>query len=69
MTLAILTCSHFIYNSMRIIDIDALDKLSMCVYLARGLKGKNGGLTAQECEQIFPFFTWCVRDFKLELQD
>ena len=32
--LAILTCSHFIYNSRGTIDKDALDKLSMCVSLA-----------------------------------
>ena len=29
--LAILTCSHFIYNSRGTIDKDAIDKLYMCV--------------------------------------
>ena len=32
--LAILTCTHFIYNSRGTIDNDALDKLSMTVQLA-----------------------------------
>jgi hypothetical protein len=33
-SLAILTCTHFIYNSSGTIDKDAIDKLSMCVKLA-----------------------------------
>lgn len=33
-TLAILTCSHFIYNSSGTIDKDAIEKLSVCVKLA-----------------------------------
>jgi hypothetical protein len=42
----------------------------MCVKLAQGLKGKaGGGLANQEYEQLFPFFTWCVRNFTLALQD
>ena len=33
-SMAILLCTHFIYNSSGTIDKDAIDKLSMCVKLA-----------------------------------
>lgn len=42
-TLAILTSSNFIYNTKGTIDEDAINKLSLCVNLARDLKGKSGG--------------------------
>jgi len=34
-TLAILTCSTFIYNSQKTIDKDALNKLELCVKLSK----------------------------------
>jgi len=68
-TLAILSSSHFIYNSKSTIDSTALEKLSMCVQLANELKGKSGKLRKEEYAELFPSFSWLVRDFNLELKD
>jgi hypothetical protein len=56
-TLSILTSSHFIYNRMRTIDEDAINKLSMCVKLAKDLRGKSGALKASDFEKLMPYFT------------
>ena len=65
--LTILTCSHFVYNTQFQIDRDAIDKLSKCIKLAENLKDKNELLEPQDFQQIFPKFTWLVRDFALDL--
>jgi hypothetical protein len=61
-TLTILTCSHFIFNCMRTIDEDCINKLSMCVQLAKDLKGKSGALKDEDYERLMPHFTWVIRD-------
>jgi hypothetical protein len=68
-TLAILTCTHFLYNSKGTIDEDSISKLHMCVELGKELKGKSGSLKASEIQELMPNFTWVVRDFNLELLD
>jgi len=69
-TIAILTCTHLIYNSMKRIDESAVTKLSISVKIASELKGKSGAaLTSQDYNKIMPHFTWVVRDFDLELSN
>jgi len=68
-TLAILTCTHFLYNSKGTIDEDAISKLHMCVELANELKSKSGPLKSSELQELMPNFTWVVRDFTLELEN
>lgn len=41
----------------------------MCVLLANELKGKSGKLRKEEYAELFPSFSWLVRDFSLELKD
>ncbi len=69
-TLALLTCSHMIYNSKSTIDAGAIKQLYMSASLAKELKGKNGEcLKEVDFEKLFPFFTWVVRDFQLDIED
>ena len=63
-TMAILTCTHFIYNSKGTINEDAVTKLSTSVKIASELKGKSGAaLTAQDYNKIMPHLTLVVRDY------
>jgi hypothetical protein len=69
-TLALLTSSHFIYNSKGTIDEDAISKLYLSAELAGELQSKSGeGLGDEDYEKLFPYFMWVVRDFMLDLQD
>ena len=54
--LSLLTSSHFIYNSMRTINRDAINKLKMVVEISKGLQ-----------DGFKPQFTWLVRDAALLL--
>lgn len=69
-TLALLTSSHFIYNSKGTIDEDAISKLYLSAELAGELQSKSGeGFGDEDYEKLFPYFMWIVRDFMLDLQD
>ena len=64
--LSLLTSSHFIYNSMRVINKNALNQLSLVVKIAEQLKcGASAG--PQDFEEFMPKFIWLVRDFSLGL--
>ena len=69
-TLALLTCSTFLYNSKGQIDKDALKNLELVVKLSKELKGLDGGqLTDEYYKEFFPNFVWIVRDAQFELED
>jgi hypothetical protein len=62
-TIAILTCTSFIYNSKTTIDENAIKELTTCVKLASELKGKSGAaFTDKDYEKVMPNFTWVIRD-------
>jgi len=68
--LALLLCSHLIYNSVGSIDENVLNSLSLVVNLSKQLQVKDGcSSTADELAEYFPSFMWVLRDFSLQLID
>ncbi|XP_042560348.1 guanylate-binding protein 1-like, partial [Clupea harengus] len=67
--LAVLLSSTLVYNSLGIIDNNALEKLQYVMELTEHIKVKSSehdqttGLM-----RVFPSFVWTVRDFTLELE-
>jgi hypothetical protein len=74
--LALLLCSHLIYNSIGSIDENVLNNLSLVVNLSKQLqvRNNNSGVAqsfsdADELAEYFPSFLWVLRDFSLQLID
>lgn len=75
-TLAILLSSFMIYNSIGVIDENALSNLSLVTNLANNIQIKRNALANNQGDaasntlsQYFPNFLWLLRDFVLELAD
>ena len=71
-SLAVLTSSSFIYNSVGSIDENALQNLSLIVNLTSHIHVKTKQGDEADCDDYsahFPTFTWIVRDFVLQLTD
>lgn len=70
--LALLLSSVFIYNSVGVIDGNAVAKLSLVVQLTRHIhvKSQPGGKedSGVEFSSFFPSFMWVVRDFGVRLE-
>jgi hypothetical protein len=70
--LSVLLSSMFMYNSMNVIDSNAIDKLSLVIDLTNHIRfsGQNEGENnMKEISAILPSFLWLVRDFSLQLKD
>ena len=70
--LVLLLSSCFLYNSMGVIDEQALEGLGLIVDLTKTIKlraGNNLETTAEDYAEYMPFFVWIVRDFSFELVD
>lgn len=57
-------CSVLIYNSIGVIDEQALNALSLIVSLGKTLQED-----IQEDSNNFPFLMWILRDFALQMED
>jgi hypothetical protein len=73
-SLAILIASFFLYNSVGVIDENALSNLSLVVNLTKHIQIRSQQSPGEEpdCEDYaayFPSFLWVVRDFTLQLVD
>lgn len=71
-TLAILSASSFIYNSVGSIDENALQNLSLVVNLTKSIQisthnSEEEEDDPEELSSYFPSFYWVVRDFALQL--
>uniref|UniRef100_F6XDZ9 GB1/RHD3-type G domain-containing protein n=1 Tax=Monodelphis domestica TaxID=13616 RepID=F6XDZ9_MONDO len=71
--LAVLLSSTFVYNSIGIINQQAMDQLHYVTELTERIQAKSSPSTAGAEESIdfvnfFPDFVWTLRDFTLELQ-
>ena len=71
-TLAILSASSFIYNSVGSIDENALQNLSLVVNLTKSIQisthnSEEEEDDPEELSNYFPSFYWVVRDFALQL--
>ena len=69
-TLAILSASTFIYNSVGSIDENALQNLSLVVNLTKSVQLSAQSNEEEDPDQLasyFPAFFWVVRDFALQL--
>jgi len=70
-TLAVLSASTFIYNSVGSIDENALQNLSLVVNLSKNIQinahSEDEEVDPEELSQYFPSFCWVVRDFSLQL--
>lgn len=68
--LALLLCSHLIYNSVGSIDENVLNSLSLVVNLGKQLQVRKGqSIQDDEIAEYFPSFLWVLRDFALQLID
>ena len=67
-TLATLLASKLIYNSLGSIDEKSIQRLSFVAALAK-LVSKSGPNSAADAGDMFPSFTWVLRDFQLRLVD
>jgi hypothetical protein len=70
--MAVLLSSMFMYNSMNVIDSNAIDKLSLVIDLTNHIRfrGQNeGDNNTKDISEILPSFCWLVRDFSLQLKD
>ena len=64
--LALLLCSHLIYNSVGSIDENVLNSLSLVVNLGKQLQVRKGqSIQDDEIAEYFPSFLWVLRDFAL----
>ncbi|XP_044530075.1 guanylate-binding protein 1-like [Gracilinanus agilis] len=71
--LAVLLSSTFVYNSMGVINQQAMDQLHYVTELTERIRAKSSPSTAGAEESLafvnfFPDFVWTLRDFNLELQ-
>ncbi|EHB08368.1 Interferon-induced guanylate-binding protein 1 [Heterocephalus glaber] len=71
--LAILLSSTFVYNSMGIIDKEAMDRLHYVTELTDLIRAKSSPDTNEDEDSadfvsFFPDFVWTLRDFCLELE-
>nr|DBA18958.1 TPA: hypothetical protein GDO54_014848 [Pyxicephalus adspersus] len=68
--LSVLLSSVLVYNSIRTIDEDAVEKLRFVGELAELIKVRSGDNEDNECQfsRHFPSFIWLVRDFTLNLE-
>lgn len=57
-------CSVLVYNSIGVIDEQALNALSLIVSLGKTLQED-----IQEDSNNFPFLMWILRDFALQMED
>ena len=66
--LAILLSSTFVYNSVGVIDSEAMSKLSLVVQLTRHIRVQAGADAEDGTRfgEVFPSFVWVVRDFALQ---
>lgn len=68
--LSLLLCSSFIYNSRGVIDSNALDDLGLVVNVSKYIRWNQDNKEEEaQKQQIFPSFTWVLRDFSLQLCD
>uniref|UniRef100_A0A8C5RB12 GB1/RHD3-type G domain-containing protein n=1 Tax=Leptobrachium leishanense TaxID=445787 RepID=A0A8C5RB12_9ANUR len=68
--LAVLLSSNLVFNSVGTIDHQAMEQLHYVTELTKRVRLQSSGQTEDEAFQykrVFPSFTWCVRDFTLEL--
>ncbi len=65
--LALLLSSYFIYNSMKNIDENAVESLSLLINFAKNIESKLDGV--ENYTMNFPKFLWVLRDFALDLKD
>jgi hypothetical protein len=70
-TLAVLMSSFLIYNSVGVIDENAISNLSLVTNLAKNIQVKNvvNPSLGKDLSSYFPHFLWLLRDFVLELAD
>ncbi|KAK2868500.1 hypothetical protein Q7C36_000371 [Tachysurus vachellii] len=70
--LALLLSSTLVYNSLSVIDNNALEKLHYVTELTEHIrvKAQRGGDDDESAEfmRVFPSFIWSVRDFTLKLE-
>ena len=69
-TLAILSASVFIYNSVGSIDENAIQNLSLVINLTKNIQlsaNPDEDEDPEDLAQYFPTFFWVVRDFALQL--
>ena len=68
-TLAILSSSVFIYNSVGSIDENAIQNLSLVINLTKNIQvdTHSEDEDPEDLAQYFPTFFWVVRDFALQL--
>ncbi|GAA6099342.1 guanylate-binding protein 1 isoform X1, partial [Tachysurus ichikawai] len=70
--LALLLSSTLVYNSLSVIDNNALEKLHYVTELTEHIrvKAQTGGEDDEAAEfmRVFPSFIWSVRDFTLKLE-
>uniref|UniRef100_A0A8C5PYR6 GB1/RHD3-type G domain-containing protein n=1 Tax=Leptobrachium leishanense TaxID=445787 RepID=A0A8C5PYR6_9ANUR len=68
--LAVLLSSNLVFNSLGTIDQQAMEQLHYVTELTKRIRlqaSQKDGLNILECKRVFPSFTWCVRDFTLDL--
>uniref|UniRef100_A0A8C5QUV4 GB1/RHD3-type G domain-containing protein n=1 Tax=Leptobrachium leishanense TaxID=445787 RepID=A0A8C5QUV4_9ANUR len=68
--LAVLLSSNLVFNSLGTIDQRAMEDLHYVTELTKRIRlqaSQKDGLNILECKRVFPSFTWCVRDFTLDL--
>ncbi|XP_063291549.1 guanylate-binding protein 1-like [Pelobates fuscus] len=70
--LAVLLSSNFVFNSVGTIDQQAMEQLQYVSELTKRIRAKSSQMKdADEStafKRVFPSFTWCIRDFSLELE-
>ncbi|XP_028922506.1 guanylate-binding protein 1-like [Ornithorhynchus anatinus] len=66
-SLAVLLSSTLVYNSMKTIDQNALEKLHFVTELSEHIQMKAGEEDDTQFYRFFPHFVWTVRDFTLQL--
>ena len=69
--MALLLSSYFIYNSVGVIDGDAINRLNLVVNLTKHIHVRShsdSDDSGMEFNQFFPNFLWVVRDFGVRLE-
>ncbi|XP_038623197.1 guanylate-binding protein 1-like [Tachyglossus aculeatus] len=66
-SLTVLLSSTLVYNSMKTIDQNALEKLHFVTELSEHIQVKAGMEDDTQFCRFFPHFIWTVRDFTLQL--
>uniref|UniRef100_A0A8C5QJJ1 GB1/RHD3-type G domain-containing protein n=1 Tax=Leptobrachium leishanense TaxID=445787 RepID=A0A8C5QJJ1_9ANUR len=68
--LAVLLSSNLVLNSLGTIDQQAMEQLHYVTELTKRIRlqaSEEDEFNISECKRVFPSFTWCVRDFTLDL--